>query len=128
MKSAIQKAVQSVVNKSLADIPVQVILTTTSLGNYDPVTGSATKTVEEVSVKAVLTGITDKDTNDLELLTKGKKALVAGLDMRGINLDAVDDYVVINDEKYKLKSHKVDPAGALYTLMLVAWSPSGRGV
>lgn len=123
MRDALMKVVQTVVNSGLGDLPVTVTLRSTVTGTYNPETGAASRVVSEIVLKAVLTNITQKDTNDLELLTSGKKVLLAGADLDGVELDALDDTVIINLDKYQLKSHKMDPAGALYSLMVIKRSP-----
>lgn len=128
MRAMIQKLVQSTLSSSLGDLPVSLTLTSTTAGKYDPKTGQSNKTIVEVTVKAVLVGVNEKDSNDLELLTKGKKALVAAADIPGIRLDAMDDTATVDGQLYKIKSHKIDPAGALYSLMLLAVSPKTNGL
>lgn len=128
MRSMIQNIVKQTLGSALGDLPVQVILRSTSVGTYDPATGTVARTVAEITVRAILTGINDKDTNDLELLTKGKKVLIAGLDLQGVEIDALDDTVIVDGLTYQLKSYKVDPAGALYSLMIIARTPNAHGI
>lgn len=123
MRDMIQKATQALINNGLADLPVSITIKSSTLSTYDPVTGTTTRTVVELTTKAVLTDINQKDTNDVELLTNGKKALVAGADLNGMDVDALDDTVTIDGVSYQLKSYKVDPAGALYSLMLLQRTP-----
>lgn len=123
MRNLIIKAAQNAINSSLGDIPVNVVLRSIVTGVYNPTTGSASRTTTDTTVKGVLVGVNQKDTNDLELLTSGKKVLIAGADLAGIEVDALDDMIVIDDVVWHLKSYKVDPAGALYQLMIVKRSP-----
>lgn len=123
MRDAILKAAQNAINNSLGDIPVNITLRSVATGVYDPVTGTASRVVTDLTVKGVLAGVNQKDTNDLELLTFGKKALISGADLNGLAVDALDDMVVVDSVVYHLKSYKVDPVGALYQLMLIKRSP-----
>jgi hypothetical protein len=101
------------------DVPEDLVYNVYATTVFTP--GSLTEPVKvstEVAVKGFVVGIADREIDNLNILAKDRRVLIASLDMPTVTPDENDWVVRPNGEVLEIVRIKVDPARALWQLQV----------
>lgn len=120
LRDTLQSAALRAITSSIGDVASTVVLTSNTVTSYDPVAGAVSNTATPHIVTGLLTSLDQKLIGTASYTETGRKLLVPGTLLAGIDVDALDDRVTVDGTPWVVKEVKVDPAGALYTFILAA--------